>query len=69
MTAFRFNPLLIALLPVLAWHGAVYVRRKMRNEEASFAIRPARLWLFLGVALAFSILRNLPGVPFATLPQ
>jgi hypothetical protein len=69
VTAFQFNPLLITLLPLLAWHGAVYVRRRSRNEVASFAIRPVWLWLFLGIALAFSILRNLPGTPFATLPQ
>jgi hypothetical protein len=69
VTAFRYNPMLIVLVPLLAWHGAVYVRRKWRDEAVSFAVRPAWLWLFLGAALAFSILRNVPGIPFGTLPQ
>jgi hypothetical protein len=69
VTAFRFNPMLITLLPLLAWHSARYLMRKSKGEAASFAVRPAWFWLFLAAALAFGILRNLPAIPFSSLPQ
>jgi len=66
-TAFRFNPVLVVSLPVLAWFGARYVWQKARNEPASLGLRPLWLWLILAVVLVVSVLRNLPGTAFSLL--
>lgn len=68
-TAFRFNPLLIASLPFLVWIGARQTIRKARNQPAALYIKPKWLWLVLGVLIAFTIVRNIPAMPFASLPQ
>jgi len=61
--AFRFNPLLMAFLPVAGWFGARFVVRTMRNRPASMSIRPIWLWTVLIVLVAFTVVRNLPGLP------
>jgi len=66
-TAFRFNPVLIVSLPILAWFGARYGWQKARNEPASLGLRRLWLWLILAAVLVVSVLRNLPGAPFALL--
>ena len=66
-TAFRFNPVLVASLPALVWFGARYSWQKARNEPAELGVRPVWLWLFLVAVLVVSVLRNLPGAPFALL--
>lgn len=66
-TAFRFNPVLVVSLPILVWLGGRYGLLKARNQPASFSLRPGWLWMMLAVVLAFSVLRNLPGAPFALL--
>jgi hypothetical protein len=66
-TAFRFNPVLIVSLPILAWVGARHCWQKARNEPASLGLRPLWLWLILAAVLVVSVLRNLPGAPFALL--
>ena len=66
-TAFRFNPVLVVSLPILAWVGVRYGWRKARNEPVAPGVRPVWLWLFLGAVLVVSVLRNLPGAPFALL--
>ena len=66
-TAFRFNPVLVVSLPILAWLGTRYVWQKSRNEPASLGLRPLWLWLILAAVLVVSVLRNLPGAPFALL--
>ena len=63
--AFRFNPLLMVALPVLIWWG-VFSMVKRRHEP--LPLSSVWLWLLLGVALGFTIWRNLPGRPFAALP-
>jgi len=68
-TAFRFNPLLIASLPFIGWFGARQTVRKVRNQPAAVGVRPKWLWLLLVVVVGFTLLRNVPGMPFATLPQ
>jgi hypothetical protein len=67
VTAFRYNPMLITLLPFLAWYGARYLRQKGSGEPAML-LRPWWLWVVLGIGLAFGILRNVPGIPFLALP-
>jgi len=61
--AFRFNPLLIASLPLLGWLGARFLVRTMRNQPASLNVRPMWLWLALVVLAGFTLVRNLPGLP------
>ena len=65
--AFRFNPMLIVSLPILAWLGARYGLRKAGNRQASFGVRPLWLWLILAAVLVVSVLRNVPAAPFALL--
>lgn len=67
-TAFRFNPLLVASLPLVCWFGARWVRRKLKNQPAAPGFRPIWLWGLLGVLIGFTLLRNVPGLPFAMLP-
>src|SRR5688572_19781218 len=58
VTAFRFNPLLLTVLPVAAI--ASVVRRFLGLKPAN----PFWIWLLLAVIVGFSILRNLPVSPF-----
>jgi hypothetical protein len=65
--AFRLNPVLVVSLPLLLWLGVGYVLRKAANQPVSLPLRPLWLWLLLAAVLAVSVLRNLPGAPFALL--
>jgi len=65
--AFRFNPVLVVSLPLLCWLGARFVRQALRQQPLSLGLRPAWLWLILAAVLVVSVLRNLPGEPFAWL--
>jgi len=68
-TAFRFNPLVIGLLPFVLWFGGRWVVQKARNQPVSLGFRPAWLWLAVAAVIAFGVVRNVPGFPFAGLPQ
>ena len=59
--------MLVVSLPILAWLGARYGLQKARNQPASLGLRPLWLWLVLAAVLVVSVLRNLPGAPFAML--
>ena len=65
--AFRFNPMLVLLLPFLLWVGARCGWQKARHLPVSIGVRPFWLWLTLAAVLVFSVLRNLPGEPFVLL--
>ena len=65
--AFHFNPMLIVSLPFLFWYGAKFVQQKARHQALSIGLRPSWLWLILAAVLIVSVLRNLPGAPFALL--
>ena len=67
--AFRFNPLLIVSLPFLVWFGANYALQRTGNQREALSIRPIWIWVFLFAAMAFGVMRNLPGTPLAMLPQ
>ncbi|MCI0744774.1 MAG: DUF2752 domain-containing protein [Verrucomicrobia subdivision 3 bacterium] len=60
-TAFRLNPLLLILMPVLG--TCIIARRKLSLSDLS----PFWVWLLLGVMLLFAVVRNLPFLPFAWL--
>jgi hypothetical protein len=57
--AFRFNPLLVSSLPLVAWLAGRAAAKLWRGQSAAIAIHPAWLWGGLAVSLAFGILRNL----------
>ena len=65
--AFRFNPILIVSLPFIFWFGARFARQKAGDQPLSLGLRPGWLWLILTAVLVISVLRNLPGTPFALL--
>jgi hypothetical protein len=65
--ALRYNPVLIVSLPFLFWLGARLARQQARHQPLSLGLRPAWLWLMLAAVLVVSVLRNLPGAPFALL--
>ncbi len=65
--AFRFNPMLVVSLPLLLWLGAKYALQQARNQPVTVGVRPLWLWLALVAVLVVSVLRNLPGTPFAIL--
>ena len=65
--AFRFNPMLVVSLPFLIWFGAKQGLQKAQNQPLSLGLRPVWLWLALAAVLMVSVLRNLPGAPFALL--
>ncbi len=63
-TAFRFNPLLILMLPVLGLWGAARLWRGNRPGQAP-PRWPARhhsawIWLLLGTLVVYTVARNLP---------
>jgi Protein of unknown function (DUF2752) len=62
--AFHYNPLLIALLPVLAGVLTSYLCRLITGREP-FPVfkRPFWIWVLLGLLVAFTIVRNLPFGP------
>ena len=65
--AFRFNPMLVVSLPLLAWFGARYGSAEGQEPAAVPRPAPVWLWLILAAVLVVSVLRNLPGAPFALL--
>jgi hypothetical protein len=62
--ALRFNPLLVASLPVGAWVAGKYAWRRLNHIEPGLVIRAFWLWLLLAITVVFGIWRNLPGNPF-----
>ena len=64
--AFAFNPLLVALAPVLGWFTLDWGLRATTGRALPNPFRHrAWIWVLLGVILAFSIARNLPWGPLA----
>jgi len=61
LLALKDNALFVLTLPVLAVWGTRFAVRKSRNQQTAFQLRPKMVWLFLVVALVFTVLRNLPG--------
>jgi hypothetical protein len=60
LPALKDNALFVLALPALAVWGGRFVVQKLRNQQTAFQLRPKIFWLFLVVALVFTILRNLP---------
>jgi hypothetical protein len=60
VAALRLNALFVAALPFLAWLGIRSTVKKIRLQSATRRISPVWFWLFLALALVFTVLRNLP---------
>ena len=58
--AIRLNALLMLGLSALAWRGVRMFTARRRGEPAALTIPPRWLWTFLFVAVAFTVLRNVP---------
>src|SRR3974377_1012356 len=61
--AFRYNPVLVVSLPIVAWLGGSYAWQRAWSQPASLGVRPLWLWLALAAVLIVSVLRNVPGAP------
>lgn len=55
------NLLLVAALPLTAWHGVRRARGWWVRQPLSFHIAPVWLWTLLAIAAVFTVIRNLPG--------
>jgi hypothetical protein len=64
LNALRDNALFILALVALAVRGAWFAARKISRRPATLAVPPKALWAFLVLAMAFSVLRNLPAFSF-----
>jgi flagellar biosynthesis protein FliQ len=64
LPALRDNALFILALVVLLVRGVWFAARKIRHQPATLAVPPKVLWIFLVIAIAFSVLRNLPAFSF-----
>ncbi len=67
LSALRFNALLILSAPLLGLLLVNSVRAPEGNRLLKFEPRPIWIWTFVGVMLAFGVLRNLPFAPFSLL--
>ncbi len=64
LNALRDNALFILTLAALTMRGLWFVARRIRQQPATLAVPPKALWVYLALAIAFSLLRNLPGFSF-----
>jgi hypothetical protein len=55
------NPLTVLTLPVLAWCWATWTWRLVTGRRRETALPAWVIWGWLGVVLAFWLVRNLPG--------
>lgn len=58
--AFRLNALFVLTLAVGAGVAARFAWAFLRRQPAKFTVRTSWCWLFLAVALVFTVVRNLP---------
>jgi hypothetical protein len=65
--AFRYNPLLILSLPLVAYIGVRMVISAFGRKLEPIPIKPAWFLVGLGILVCFGILRNLPFEAFACL--
>jgi Protein of unknown function (DUF2752) len=60
VTAFGFNPLAFATLPVFAFSWVAWTLRAARRRPRRWLPHPAVLWGFAAVFVVFWVVRNLP---------
>lgn len=63
MGAVQMNALLLVLLPALAWSWGSWFYQSLRPSKVpltTLRLKPRWIWMFLGVLIAFAVIRNLP---------
>ena len=60
LTAFHLNALLVVSLPLIGWQIISVAAGKFRQAPKVPSLSAHWLWLFLALAIAFGVLRNLP---------
>jgi len=63
--AFQYNPMLVTSLPLLAGCSGLILVGRLRHKPSGLRLQGKWVWFIIGLALAFSIWRNLPGSPWA----
>lgn len=63
-TAFRDNALIVLSLPALLLRGGWLALARYRGRPAGSWLAVNQAWMFLVIALVFSVLRNLPAFSF-----
>lgn len=64
MVALHDNVLYVASLAALAIRGVWFLKRRHYHQPVGHFVPPTALWVFLGLALVFVVLRNLPAFSF-----
>ena len=64
LAALHLNALLVVSLPLFAWLG-FRMYRQTTTGAPKVPVKPLWLWTYVGVALVFGILRELPSPLFA----
>jgi hypothetical protein len=59
--ALKDNALFVLALVALAVWSTRLLLRKIQNRPVQFSVMPQILWFLLGLAFAFTVIRNLPG--------
>jgi|SRR5258708_5831497 len=67
--AFQFNLFLVVSLLCLLLYLSINCIQNLTKRRTRLNASWKWLWFFLGGALVFGIWRNIPGAPFAALPQ
>lgn len=68
IAALGYNLLLVALLPLLAWHGiSIMVARRRGHSACSPFRNPVVSWTIVFVVIGYAVLRNIPAAPFTAL--
>ena len=66
LVAFRLNPLVFVLLPLLLYWLVLKLRANLTGKpEHQQTLPPVWAWIVLVLILSFAVLRNLPFEPFA----
>ena len=64
LPALRDNALFVLTLAALTMRGLWFASRKICRQPATLSVPPKALWVYLVLAIAFGVLRNLPGFSF-----
>jgi hypothetical protein len=64
LTALHDNALYVLSLMALGLRGLWFLKKRFYHQPVRFFIPPAALWTFLGLAMVFVVLRNLPAFSF-----
>ena len=68
LAALHYNCLLVLSLPFLAVYGLSYLSAMLDGRQAPpLHVRPIPIMILLVVVIVFTILRNIPGMPFTYL--